>query len=165
MSSPTPLEAGPTQPTAVAALALLARLTLAGVLLTSGTIKLLDPAGSVRAVRGYRLLPDALVDVVGFGLPALEVGLGVLLLLGLSTRFAAIGAGVLVLAFVVGITSAWARGLSIDCGCFGGGGDVAPGTASYAEPLARDVGLLVLAALLAVRPRTPLSLDDRLDER
>ncbi|MGJ7440979.1 MauE/DoxX family redox-associated membrane protein [Aquipuribacter sp. MA13-6] len=146
-------------------LALLARLSLAGVLLVSGTIKLLDPDGSVRAVRAYRLLPDDLSVVVGYGLPALEVGLGILLLLGLSTRLAAVGAGLLVLAFVAGIASAWARGLSIDCGCFGGGGDVAPGTASYAVPLARDVGLLLAAVLLSLRPRTPLSLDNRLDER
>lgn len=145
-------------------LALLARLGLAGVLLTSGVIKLLDPSGSVRAVRAYRLLPDDLVDVVGFGLPALEVGLGLLLLLGLSTRLAAVGAGLLMLVFVAGIASAWARGLSIDCGCFGGGGDIRPGTASYALPLARDVGLLLGAVLLAWRPRTPLSLDNRLDD-
>lgn len=140
-------------------LALAARLLLAGVLLTSGVLKLLDPDGSVRSVRAYQLLPDGLVAVVGYGLPALEVGLGALLLVGFTTRLAAAGAGLLMLAFVVGIVSAWARGLSIDCGCFGGGGEVAEGTASYGLPLARDLALLLAAALLTWRPRTPLALD------
>ena len=146
-------------------LALLARFSLAGVLLASGTIKLLDPDGSVRAVRAYRLLPGVLADVVGYGLPVVEVGLGLLLLVGLSVRLAAIASGLLMLVFVLGIASAWARGLSIDCGCFGGGGDVAPGTASYVGPLLRDTGLLLAAGFLAVRPRTPWTLDARLENR
>ena len=107
----------------------------------------------------YRLLPDGLVDVVGFGLPALEVGLGALLLVGFTTRLAAAGAGLLLLAFTIGIVSAWARGVSIDCGCFGGGGEVAEGTVSYGLPLARDLALLLAAGLLAWRPRTPFALD------
>ena len=27
-------------------------------------------------------------------------------------------------AFIIGISQAWARGLTIDCGCFGGGGQI-----------------------------------------
>ena len=34
-------------------------------------------------------------------------------------------AGVMLVAFVIGIASAWARGLTIDCGCFGQGGTIA----------------------------------------
>lgn len=143
----------------------LARLALAGTLLASGTIKLLDPDGAVRAVRAYRVLPGVLADVVGYGLPVLEVGVALLLLVGFSVRFAAAAAGVLMAVFVVGIASVWARGLSIDCGCFGGGGDVAPGTASYVGPLLRDTGLLAAAVLLAVHPRTPWTLDARLENR
>ena len=141
------------------------RLALAGVLLASGTIKLLDPDGAVRAVRAYRILPGVLADVVGYGLPVLEVGLGLLLLLGLSVRYAAIASGLLMVFFVVGIASVWARGLSIDCGCFGGGGDVAPGTASYGLPLLRNNALLLAATVLALHPRTPWTLDARLENR
>ena len=56
---------------------------------------------------------------------------------------AIVSAGLLV-AFLAGIASAWARDLQIECGCFGGGGIAAEATAAYPREIARDVGLLVL---------------------
>jgi hypothetical protein len=63
------------------------------------------------------------------------------------------------IAFMIGISQAWARGLSIDCGCFGGGGQVAPGEADYLTPLLRDTGLALLALYLIKFPRSRFSLD------
>ena len=61
-------------------------------------------------------------------LPFVEIALGVLLLiLGLATRLAAVVSAALLVVFIAGIASAWTRGLRIDCGCFGGGGDLAAG--------------------------------------
>ena len=57
-------------------------------------------------------------------LPFVEIVLGVLLVLGLFTRPAAIVSTLLMVAFIIGISQAWARGLTIDCGCFGGGGQI-----------------------------------------
>jgi uncharacterized membrane protein YphA (DoxX/SURF4 family) len=137
----------------------LARLVLGGVFLVAGALKVGDPDASVRAVQAYRLLPTGVAEVVGYTLPAVEIGLGLLLLLGLMTRVAAVVALVLLVAFVIGVSSAWARGLSIDCGCFGGGGEVAPGATRYVEELVRDAGLILAAAFLIVRPHTRLALD------
>ena len=64
--------------------------------------------------------------------------MGALLLAGLLTRGAAAVAGLLMLVFVAGIASAWARGLSIDCGCFGTGGPVAPGDTRPRGPSGRE---------------------------
>ena len=50
------------------------------------------------------------------------------------------------IVFIAAVSSAWARGLSIDCGCFGGGGQVAAGQTKYLQEILRDVGLLALAA-------------------
>lgn len=61
--------------------------------------------------------------------------------------------------FIAGIVSAWARGLNIDCGCFGTGGPVAPGETAYGVDIARDIGFLALAGIVMVWPRSPLSLD------
>jgi uncharacterized membrane protein YphA (DoxX/SURF4 family) len=138
---------------------LLARLALGGVMLAAGLLKVTKPEVSARAVQAYQLLPFDLAAYVGYGLPVVEILLGALLLLGLFTRTAAAVSGVLLVAFVIGIASAWARGLSIDCGCFGEGGTVDPGQTKYLEEIVRDVGLLLCAVWLVVRPRTLLGLD------
>ena len=131
-----------------------ARLALAAVFLISGVLKAVDPDTTYVAVRAYDVLPKAGVAVVATVLPWLEIALGLLLLAGVATRVvAAIGAALL-LVFVAGVTQAWARGLSIDCGCFGGGGAVEPGKTSYGTEILRDLGFLVMAAWLVVRPRT-----------
>jgi len=142
-----------------------ARLVLGGVFLVAGGLKVIDPQSSVAAVRAYRLLPSSLVTIVGWGLPFAEIALGVLLLAGIATRLVAVASAVLLLVFIAAVTSAAARGLSIDCGCFGGGGDVAPGQTAYATEIVRDVGLLLLAVWLVWQPRSRLTLDRFSSER
>ena len=139
-----------------------ARLGLAAVFLVSGVLKAIDPDATYVAVRAYDVLPRAAVDVVAAVLPFVEIALGLLLLLGIGTRLVAVVSGVLLLVFIAGVTQAWARGLAIDCGCFGGGGAVAPGATAYVQEIVRDVGFLALAAWLVVRPHTLLSMDARL---
>lgn len=140
-------------------LGLLARLALVAVWFTSGIAKAADPLETVVAVRAYRLLPEDAVRPVAAVLPYLEIALGLLLLLGLATRLAAVGSAALLLVFVGGVISAAARGLTIDCGCFGGGGQVASGQTRYVSEILRDVGLLVLAGYLTWRTRSALSVD------
>jgi uncharacterized membrane protein YphA (DoxX/SURF4 family) len=135
------------------------RLLLGGVWLVAGASKITDLDASVRAVRAYRLLPETAAQVVGAGLPVVELLLGVLLVVGAGVRAAAAVSAVLMLAFVVGIASAWARGLQIDCGCFGSGGELAAGQdPGYGLDLARDAALMVLALLLTRWPAGRLAL-------
>jgi uncharacterized membrane protein YphA (DoxX/SURF4 family) len=134
------------------------RLLLGGVFIASGALKLPDPAESVRAVRAYQLLPEAVVPAVGYGLPVLEVAVGLMLVLGVHLRLAAVVSAGLLLVFLVGVGSAWARGLTIDCGCFGGGGAVAAGETRYGSEVARDLGLLAVALALARWPASRLAL-------
>lgn len=137
-----------------------ARLVLAVVWAWAGYAKMADPDAAVRAVRAYDLAPEWLVKPIAWGLPFIEVALAVLLLLGLATRPAAWVSVGLFAAFIGMIGSAWARGLSIDCGCFGGGGASAAADArQYAQEIGRDVLFLGLALLVALRPPSPLSLD------
>jgi uncharacterized membrane protein YphA (DoxX/SURF4 family) len=143
----------------VTAAVVVARLGLAALWLAAGLAKVADPGANVRAVRAYEVLPEAVVPVVGYGLPFLEIALGLLLLLGLAVRPAAIASGVLLVVFLAGVSQAWARGLAIDCGCFGGGGPVDPEDTRYLQEVVRDGVALAAAALLALRPSTPWSLD------
>jgi uncharacterized membrane protein YphA (DoxX/SURF4 family) len=145
------------------------RLLLAGVWLYAGAAKVGDLNGSVRAVKAYRILPNGVADWVGAALPLVEIGLALLLLVGLATRVAALASALLLAGFVIGISAAWARGLRIDCGCFGGGGDLAAGESpTYTLELARDGLFLLAAGFLVVWPRTIWSLDTwlaRADDR
>jgi len=131
-----------------------ARLGLAAVFLVSGVLKAVDPDAAYVAVRAYDVLPKAGVALVAGILPWLEVVLGLLLLVGLATRVVAVASAGLLVVFIAGVTQAWAHGLSIDCGCFGGGGAVDPGQTTYGLELLRDAGFLLMAAWLIVRPRT-----------
>jgi uncharacterized membrane protein YphA (DoxX/SURF4 family) len=139
-----------------------ARLGLAAVWLVSGTLKAVDPDQTYVAVRAYDVLPPVGVEVVAALLPWVELALGLLLLAGVGVRLVAALSAAVLLVFVAGVAQAWARGLSIDCGCFGGGGAVAPGETAYVQELLRDTGFLLMAAWLIVRPRTLVALDDRI---
>jgi uncharacterized membrane protein YphA (DoxX/SURF4 family) len=138
---------------------LLARLVLGGVVLVAGLLKVGHLETSARSVRAYQLLPYDVAGYLGYGLPILEIAVGVLLVLGLFTRFSAVVGGVLMVVFVAGIASAWVRGLSIDCGCFGKGGTIASSRTQYPQEIARDIGLLLCAGWLVVRPGTAYSLE------
>jgi uncharacterized membrane protein YphA (DoxX/SURF4 family) len=139
-------------------LATVARLGLGAVFVVAGILKLPDPAAAVRAVRAYRLLPEALVGPVAFGLPMVEIVVGLALLVGIFVRTAALVSAVLLIVYIAAIASAWARGLQIDCGCFSKGGAVAAGDTAYPAEIARDVGLLIVALGLARRPRSRFAL-------
>ena len=138
----------------------LARLVVGGVWIVAGALKLPDPTENVRAVRNYQLLPESVVPFLGHALPIIEIIVGLCLVVGLLTRPAALVSAILMAAFIVGIASAWARGLSIECGCFGGGGgSIEDATAKYPWEIARDVALMLASLWLVWRPRTPWSLD------
>ena len=136
-----------------------ARLVLGGVMLVAGALKVTDPETAAQAVRAYELLPASLAAPVGWGLPFLEIAIGLLLIVGFGVRAAAAAAGVFMVVFIAAVASAWVRGLAIDCGCFGGGGQVAPGQTKYLQEILRDVGLLALAAWLWWQPTSKFALE------
>ncbi|WP_349497795.1 MauE/DoxX family redox-associated membrane protein [Actinoallomurus iriomotensis] len=139
---------------------LVVRVLLAAILGIAGYAKFSEASGLQKvAVSSYRILPQSMVGPVALGLPVLEMALAALILIGFATRTMAICVGVLFIVFIAGIISVWARGLTIDCGCFGGGGQVAKGQTHYLREIFRDTGFLVLAAWLMVFPRGKLALD------
>jgi uncharacterized membrane protein YphA (DoxX/SURF4 family) len=143
-------------------LGLLARLVVGGVWIVAGALKLPDPAQSVNAVRAYQLLPGSLAQPVGQLLPGLEVVIGICLVLGLLTRWVALASAILFALFIIGIASAWSRGITIDCGCFGGGGYDPNAADKYPWEIARDAVLLLASLLLVWKPSTRLALDSLL---
>ena len=138
---------------------LVARLILGGVLFLAGFLKVDEPDKSQMAVRAYEMLPISIANLLGLVLPFVEVAIGALLILGSLTRFMAALGGFTMVIFIIAIAQAWARGLNIDCGCFGGGGTVAPGETKYLQEILRDLGLVFLAIYLIRYPLTKFSLD------
>lgn len=130
---------------------LLARLLLAAVFGVAGALKLADPSAFATQIANYHLFP-ATAPVVAATLPVLELILATALLLGPVPwrRAAAVASLPVLLAFLIAVTAAYARGIDIDCGCFGsGGGKIGPLT------IARNAGLLLAATTLLWLDRYP----------
>ncbi len=143
--------------TAYIAFRLACRLAPAGIFLWAGLAKAFARQDSILAVHAYDVLPERLVEPVAIVLPWVEIGLALLLTFGLFVRAAGIGTVLLSGVFIAGLAQAKARGLQIDCGCFGGGG---PGAGVAWWDIVRDVPLVLVGAYLVIRPRGPLQMDE-----
>ncbi|NYH50929.1 MULTISPECIES: MauE/DoxX family redox-associated membrane protein [Nocardiopsis] len=139
-------------------LTLACRVGLAAVLFYAAVSKF-PPALSVQAVEAYDLFPVDVARLIGYTLPLFEIALAVLLLAGLATRYVGAVSALLMVVFIAGVVSAMARGLNIDCGCFGGGGQVEPGETKYGLSIARDIAFAALGGFIALWPRSPFAID------
>lgn len=123
------------------AIVLLSRLPVAAIVLYAGAAKAIHPGQLMVDIQRYQLVSDRLAWLGAGYLPYLEILSGVALLIPRTeqtARFILVG---LLLVFVGALISAWARGLNITCGCFGGGLAEKP---NYPWWLMRDLGLLAL---------------------
>ncbi|HEX6331803.1 MAG TPA: MauE/DoxX family redox-associated membrane protein [Actinomycetota bacterium] len=143
--------------TALLALRLVGRLGPAALLLWAGLSKAFDRQESILAVDAYDLLPEAGVRLVAAVLPWVEIAVAFLLVAGLFVRFAGVTTAALGVMFIAAMGQAKARGLEIDCGCFGGGG---PGQGVSWWDIVRDIPIVLFGVYLAVRPRGPWQLDN-----
>jgi uncharacterized membrane protein YphA (DoxX/SURF4 family) len=138
------------------------RLILGGVLLVAGALKVTDPYSSATSVRAYQILPVDLANLLGFILPFAEVAIGIFLIVGIWVRLNAIAGGALMIMFIIAIGQAWARGISLDCGCFGKGGlletDELP-VWNYTLEIARDIVLAAFAVYIYRFPQGKLGFD------
>jgi uncharacterized membrane protein YphA (DoxX/SURF4 family) len=140
-------------------LTLLSRLILGVVLLVAGGLKIGNLPKSAMAVRSYELLPVSLANFLGYSLPWIEIGLGLLLIVGVTVKISGALGALTMLAFIIAIAQAWARGLSIDCGCFGGGGAIDPEDTKYLSEIIRDIGLMALGIFLYFYPKGRFALE------
>ena len=109
-------------------------------------------------VQRYAILPPVLAAPFAAILPFLEIGIGAYLLVGLFVRGTALVGTLLFAVFLAAQISALARGISLDCGCFG---SIAVTTVSPLTIL-RDFALGIPTFLMLPWPARTLSLDARL---
>lgn len=126
---------------------LLLRLALGGLFIWAGLVKVADAPAFTREIQHYDILPwPWLAAAAALYLPWVEILCG----LGLQWPRLRLGSllilGGLMVVFLGAITSAWARGLDITCGCFGK--DSASILTDFPLLLTQDLALLAAATLL-----------------
>jgi len=123
------------------------RFLLGALFVYAGTHKILAPARFFTDIQNYDLIPWRTATVVlAFYLPWLEIICGIAVVTRPLRAGALMGLVVMLLVFTVAFGQAWARGLDISCGCFGGASD----HPHYLLWLGRDLGLLIAALMLAI---------------
>ncbi len=133
---------------------LAARIVVGLVFLLYGLDKIAHPDDFARAIANYRLLPEALVNLVAVTLPWVECVCGLLLLAGQWVRSAALVSAFLLGVFVVAVSITLARGLDIACGCL----NADAGRKVGLKLLVEDLLLLGAAAVLVLKARDRIGL-------
>jgi putative oxidoreductase len=97
------------------------RLIVAVLFLWAGVIKIINPHDFADAVAGFRALPVALIHPTALVIPWFEIllSIGVLFPGVQIVRASSMGLIALDLVFILLLSSAWLRGLNVQCGCFG----------------------------------------------
>jgi uncharacterized membrane protein YphA (DoxX/SURF4 family) len=100
-------------------LLLVFRVVLGGLFIYAGVVKVVDPLGFAQDIRNYRLVGQSLAFVAAVVLPWLEILAGAFLVAGIWKRGAALVISGLLVFFIVLTLVTLARGLDVECGCFG----------------------------------------------
>jgi len=95
------------------------RLLLGLFFVYAGALKISDAQTFAGQVAAYQILPYQWNYVAAATLPWIELLCGFLLIINRKVRPAALAVGVLTIVFMIALVSVLARGLEIDCGCFG----------------------------------------------
>jgi putative oxidoreductase len=95
------------------------RIVLGGLFVYAGIVKLLVPLDFAQNIRNYQLVGQSLAFIAALVLPWLEVLAGAFLIAGVWKRGAALAVSGLLVFFIALTVVTMARGLDVDCGCFG----------------------------------------------
>ena len=128
-------------------LLIIGRLAIAGIFLYAGYAKLREPwLQFAISIDSFKVVPDTWLEPMARTLPWCECALGLALLTGILARYFASIATLLLSVFLsVGIR-AYAKGLTVDCGCFGAGHSGTIDATWFAE----HGGMVALALAVAV---------------
>jgi putative oxidoreductase len=101
-------------------------------------------------VHNFRMMPVAVEHLVAMTLPWIELVAALALILGVRARSGAMVATALMAAFTLAVLVAMARGLDIECGCFGTADGTRVGIVKFLE----NGAMLALAAIGSLRARS-----------
>ena len=125
--------------------ALLVRIALGGIFVYAAYLKLKDPwALFAMNIDSYGVLPMRAVEFVARTLPWFELLIGILMIVGIFRRTATVATSLLLAVFFGLMIRAYAKGMQINCGCFG------PGDVISWKTLLRDGSMLAGALFVTV---------------
>ncbi|MCX6572094.1 MAG: DoxX family membrane protein [Candidatus Aminicenantes bacterium] len=128
-------------------LLVLFRLVLGGLFVYAGVVKVLDPLDFAQNIRNYRLVGQSLSFIAAVVLPWLEILAGVAMAAGIWKRASALIISGLLVFFILLTLVTIARGLDVDCGCFG-----AISRKSGLGVILEDLGMLFMGLCLLFAP-------------
>lgn len=94
------------------------RVILGIIFIYASVGKLFRAEDFAKAILRYEFLPLYFVNIMAVTMPWVEFFTGILLILGIFRKASSIIASVSLIAFLIALISAFARGLDISCGCF-----------------------------------------------
>jgi uncharacterized membrane protein YphA (DoxX/SURF4 family) len=80
--------------------------------------KLFNTEDFAKVILRYEFLPIYFVNLMAIIMPWVEFFTGILLITGIFKKASSLLASISLIAFLIALTSAFARGLDINCGCF-----------------------------------------------
>jgi uncharacterized membrane protein YphA (DoxX/SURF4 family) len=122
---------------------------IGGLLAIAALAKLGDLHAFAEQIHNFRLLPWGLENLSAIILPWVELVAGLALVLGVRARAGGVVAVGLMAVFTVAVLIAMARGLDIECGCFGTGDATRVGLLKVVE----NSAMLAMALAASLRPR------------
>ena len=138
-------------------LLLIFRILLGVVFIFAAVSKASEPESFAQSIANYKLLPLILINFLAVILPWIELCAGLLLIFGISVKENSAILSSLLFIFIVAISISLARGLDIDCGCFG----TVDGTRVGIMKILENVGLLILGLILSKFGSGTLSLENQ----
>jgi uncharacterized membrane protein YphA (DoxX/SURF4 family) len=136
------------------------RLGIAVIFFYAGIAKVREPwLQFAVSIESFKIVPDSWLEPIARTLPWCEIALGIALIPGILARwFSLLATGMFAWFLFIGIR-AYAKGLTVDCGCFGSGGGAIDAKWFVEHALMLALGLGVTAGEF-LRGRAPKRVAD-----
>jgi putative oxidoreductase len=98
---------------------LLVRFSIGGIFIVAGVLKAFDPAQFLLDIQTFQLFSYPLAYATAIFLPWIEIWIGCAIIVRRAYTGALILGLIMMLMFIAIFIQSWARGLDVNCGCFG----------------------------------------------
>ncbi|HEY2484340.1 MAG TPA: MauE/DoxX family redox-associated membrane protein [Candidatus Binataceae bacterium] len=95
------------------------RLVIGGVFIYAGWAKRNEGIEFADSVASFRILPGAVIVPFMLSIVPFEIGAGAMVLTGWQKRLGALGLLLMASLYSIALALALARGITVNCGCFG----------------------------------------------